>query len=157
MNEQTARFGDVEWFRRLGAEMAADRALHERIGEIDLTCVISVLDTADGDLNTKLVFEEFDLVGVERVGPDFEPAAEGVDFVLAGDAADWQEVIEHLAARRGRPDREFTLNYLSLPGTPLRCWSDDPLGRDMFFRFNQSLQHFFNASHRIRSTFPQPL
>jgi hypothetical protein len=37
---------------------------------------------------------------------------------------------------------------------PIRLWAEDPLDRDMFFRFNGSLQEFMNASVRIPTTYP---
>lgn len=143
-------FPSVEWFGALGDAMEADRTSHEHVGEIDTVCIWSVFDGPDGDFHVRLTFEEYSLVDVTQLEDDFDP--ESVDFVLEADALDWQDMIEHLAAT-GKPDREHTLNYLSLPGTPFRCWSPDPLGRDMFFRFNQSLQIFVNASSRIETTF----
>ena len=138
----------VEWFQALAEQMAGpDAALHRKIGEMDLTCVWSFLDTPDGDQHYRLRFEEFDLVEITPLAPDAD-VNDGADFVLEGDHLDWQVMVDNVVAR-GRPDREHTLNYLSLPGTPLRCWSSDPLGRDMFFRFNQSLQVFVNATARL--------
>lgn len=149
-------FPSVAWFEALGAEMVADAATHRRIGEIDLSCALTFFEVPGrGDVTIRLTFEEFELVGVEDVGDDLDP--EDVDFVIEGYHDDWQTMVEHLAEHGGRPGREFTLNYLSLPGVPLRCWSPDPLGRDMFFRFNQSLQVFVNASHRLATEFPAPV
>lgn len=150
-------FPSVAWFDALGEAMETDRATHERVGEIDTTCIWSVFDAPEGDFHVRLAFEEYSLCSVVEVTDDFD--ADDVDpddvaFVLEADFEDWREMIEHLALE-GKPDREHTLNYLSLPGTPFRCWSPDPLGRDMFFRFNQSLQVFVNASARLDTTFPQ--
>jgi len=144
-------FPSIEWFEALGAEMVADVDTHRRIGEIETSCVFSVLDAPGGDFNVRLNFEELALTGIEQMAEDFDP--ESVDFVLEADFIDWQEMIDHIA-ENGRPDREHSLNYLSLPGTPFRCWSPDPLGRDMFFRFNQSLQVFVDASARLETTYP---
>lgn len=147
-------FPSVEWFEALAAEMEADRAVHQRIGEIDTTCVFSVLDAPGGDFHVKLRFEELSLVEITPLAVlDPEHPGEDVDFVLEGDWLDWREMIEHIRPT-GRADREHTLNYLSLPGVPLRCWSPDPLGRDMFFRFNQSLQVAVNACARFDTTYP---
>ena len=49
----------------------------------------------------------------------------------------------------GKPDLEHSLNRLSLPGVPIRLWAEDPLDRDMFFRFNGSLQEYVNESYKI--------
>jgi hypothetical protein len=32
-------------------------------------------------------------------------------------------------------------------------WSEDPLRKDLFFRYNQSLQEFINASAAFRTIF----
>jgi hypothetical protein len=58
-------------------------------------------------------------------------------------------MLENIAENNGRPDLEHSLNRLSLPGVPIRLWAEDPLDRDMFFRFNGSLQEFVNESHKI--------
>ena len=151
-------FPSVEWFGALGAEMEADGARHRHIGEIDTSCVFSILDTPDeGDVHILCTFEEYTLVEVTQLDDDFDPTTGEIDFILEGDFVDWQDMVDHLKTHEGRPGREFTLNFLSLPGTPLRCWSPDPLGRDMFFRFNQSLQAFVNASHRLETRYPSPV
>jgi hypothetical protein len=62
-------------------------------------------------------------------------------------------MIESIAAGKGRPALEYTLNRMSHAGTPVRLRSDDPLRKDMYFRFNQSLQEFVNASAGFRTTF----
>ena len=63
-------------------------------------------------------------------------------------------MIESIAAGGGRPALDQTLNRLSHMGTPVRVHSDDPLRRDLYFRYNQSLQEFVNASGCFRTGFP---
>jgi hypothetical protein len=63
-------------------------------------------------------------------------------------------MIESIAAGGGRPDLEHTLNRLSHTGTPIFVRSDDVLRRDLYFRFNQSLQEFVNASAQLATRFP---
>ena len=82
-------------------------------------------------------------------------ATKGADsFALEATLATWREMIENIAQNDG-PDLTHTLNYLSHPGTPILLRSDDPIRRDMYFRFNQSLQEFVNASAAFTTTFPQ--
>jgi hypothetical protein len=150
-------FPSVAWFKALGTEMESDRARHRHIGEIDTTCVFTILNTpGEGEVNIRCVFEELSLIQVKQLVGDFDPTEVGIDFILEGDFSDWRSMIDHIKANDGRAGREFTLNYLSLPGIPFRCWSPDPLGRDMFFRFNQSLQAFINASYRLDTQYPSP-
>ena len=85
-----------------------------------------------------------------------KPAPDDVaraDFTLEASLATWREMIEVIARGHGRPDLTHTLNYLSHPGTPIRVWSEDPLRKDLFFRYNQSLQEFINASAAFRTIF----
>ena len=146
-------FPSVEWFERLAQLMKVNRARNEHLGYVDCVAVFTVLD---GGLRGKpwsvqITFEEFEAIDVrEATTTDLARA----DFTLDATLATWREMIESIARGRGRPDLTHTLNYLSHPGTPIRVWSDDPLRRDMYFRYNQSLQEFINASATFRTTFP---
>ena len=46
-----------------------------------------------------------------------------------------------------------TLNYLSHMGTPLALVAADPLKSDLYYRYNQSLQEFVNASHAFHTVY----
>jgi len=146
-------FPSLEWFERLAQLMAANRARHEHLGYVDCVAVFSVLD---GGLrgrpwSVQVTFEEFEATDVrEATMTDLARA----DFTLDATLATWREMLESIARGRGRPDLTHTLNYLSHTGTPIRVWSDDPLRKDMFFRFNQSLQEFINASGTFQTIFP---
>lgn len=62
-------------------------------------------------------------------------------------------MIGSIAAGHGRPDLEHTLNRLSHMGTPMQLIGDDVLKTDLYFRYAQSLQEFFNASARFETRF----
>jgi len=145
-------FPSGDWFVRLGKEMRLNRARHEHLGDVDCVAQFTVLDGAPGGgaWSVQVTFEEFDVV-------DVRPAADlsRADFVLEGNLATWRSMIESIAQGDGGPDLAHTLNYLTLPNTPMRAWSDDPVRRDLFFRFNQSFQEFFNASAAFRTVFPE--
>jgi hypothetical protein len=146
-------FPSIEWFERLAQLMKINRARNEHLGYVDCVAVFTVLD---GGLRGKpwsvqITFEEFEATDVrEATTADLARA----DFTLDATLATWREMIESIARGHGRPDLTHTLNYLSHPGTPIRVWSDDPLRRDMYFRYNQSLQEFINASATFRTIFP---
>ena len=146
-------FPSRAWFERLAVEMKAERVRHEHLGTIDCIAVFTVLDGGSGGNPCRLqvTFEEYDAVDVREVAEKDLAAA---DFVVETDLDTWRSMIESIAAGAGRPALEQTLNYLSLPGTPIRLWAEDPVGRDKFFRFNQSLQEFFNASAHFATAFP---
>jgi hypothetical protein len=141
-------FPSVEWFARLGVLMEENRAVHEHVGEIDCSCVWTIFD-ADGegtDRHFQTTFELYSMIDVREVTEDELVKA---NFILETDVWVWKEMLENIAENGGRPDLEHSLNRLSLPGVPIRLWAEDPLDRDMFFRFNGSLQEFVNASVHI--------
>jgi len=145
-------FPSVAWFERLAALMDERRHRHVHIGTVDCLAQFSMLDIPRRGENwhVQVRFEEYSVVEVKQV----EDADAGqADFVLESDADVWQEMVENIAAGAGRPDLEHSLNRLSLPGVPMRLWSEDPLARDLFFRYNQSLQEFWNASAQIETVF----
>ena len=151
-NEAIA-FPSIEWFERLAQLMKANRVLHEHLGYIDCVAAFTV---TDGGLRGQpwsalITFEEFEATEVcEASTTDLVRA----DFTIEATLATWREMIESIARGHGRPALTQTLNYLSHTGTPIRVASDDPLRKDMFFRFNQSLQEFINASGIFHTIYP---
>ncbi|MCC7410568.1 MAG: hypothetical protein IT495_02890 [Gammaproteobacteria bacterium] len=143
-------FPSLEWFRHLAALMNANRARQEQLGYVDCVADFTVTDgAADGGPFTVLVtFEEFEATDVRATS-----AAGAGDFSLQADLATWRAMIESIAAGGGRPGLEFSLNRLSHMGTPMRVVADDPLRMDLYFRYNQSLQEFVNASAHFVTDF----
>ena len=149
----TFDFPSVEWFGRLAELMEENRVRHEHIGPIDCTAQFSVLDPegTGRDRYFQVTFELYSAVAVREVD---EQGSADADFIMETDTEIWQEMIENVRDNGGKPDLEHSLNRLSLPGVPIRVWAEDPLGRDMFFRFNQSLQEFVNASAQVPTRYP---
>jgi hypothetical protein len=150
--QRAIAFPSREWFEALARLMKINRTLHEHLGYIDCVAQFTVLD---GGLrgrpwSVQVTFEEFDVTDIREVAPDNAARA---DFTLEASLATWREMIEVIARGRGRPDLTHTLNYLSHTGSPIRVWSEDPLRKDMFFRYNQSLQEFVNASAAFHTIF----
>jgi hypothetical protein len=148
-------FPSTRWFEVLGEKMRERRAEFAKIGDIDCTMQVTLFDApASGQTwRCQVRFEELDVVGVEEVG---EGAEESADFVLETDIGTWREMVENIQAGSGRPDLDHTLNRLSLPGVPVRLWGTDPVRRDAYYRFNQTLQHFVNNSAFIVTRWPEP-
>ncbi len=148
----TVAFPSRAWFERLAALMNANRARQEQLGYVDCIAQFTVLDGAagGGPLAYRVSFEEFEALGVEEAATCELGSA---DFALEGTLATWREMIENIAAGHGRPDLEHSLNRLSHMGTPLRLVYESPIRMDCYFRFNQSLQEFMNASAEFTSTF----
>lgn len=148
----TVDFPSPDWFWRLGEIMTYQRAKFEQLGYVDCVMGVTIIDGAVGDQPWHVLvrFEEYDLAEVREVGDDEITAA---DFILETDLGTWQEMVDSICAGAGEPDLEHTLNYLCLPGTPIRLWSEDSLQRDAFYRFNQSLQRFVDNCSDFTTTF----
>jgi hypothetical protein len=149
---ETIPFPSVAWFQRLARLMHESRARQIQLGYVDCTVLFAVSDGGAGGRPWSVLvrFEEFDAVEVREAT---QADAARADFALEGSLATWREMIESIAAGGGRPDLDHTLNRLSHFGTPLRLRSGDVLKKDLYFRFNQSLQEFVNASAAFRTRF----
>ena len=142
--DDAVAFPSTAWFQRLADHMNAHRARQEQLGYVD--CVAEFRVT--GGPAVQVTFEEFAAV-------DVRPAEPGrADFALEASRDTWRAMIESIARGGGRPELTQTLNHLSHPGTPMRLVADDPLKADLYFRYNQSLQEFVNASAGVRTVFP---
>lgn len=148
----TLEFPSRAWFERLAALMNRNRARQEQLGYVDCVAQFRVLDAGPGGRPwcVQIVFEEFEAVEVRETGAGDD---EGADFTLEAPLAVWREMIESIVDNGGRPDLEHTLNRLTHMGEPMRVVASDPLRRDCYFRFNQSLQEFVNACAAFRTVF----
>ena len=64
----------------------------------------------------------------------------------------WKEMIQNIQANNG-PDLQHTLNYLALPDDPLYIAAPDFLSRDLFARYGQTYQLFFNGAVHVPTVF----
>lgn len=144
-------FPSVAWFQHLADLMNANRTRQEQLGYVD--CVVQFTVTGDTRESVQVAFEEFSVVAVRAAASD---DADGADFVLEAPLETWRSMIESIVAGGGRPQLEHTLNYLSHMGAPMTVRASDPLRRDLYFRYNQSLQEFVNAAALFRTDFPEP-
>ncbi|MDT7944467.1 MAG: hypothetical protein RQ985_08000 [Dehalococcoidia bacterium] len=140
-----AVFPSLEWFQILKEMVNHDEGFR-RIGTCDTTMGIKITDRQKYYLVT---FEAFEVADVREVS---EEEAEEADFWLEGPFALWREMLENIKAH-GKADHQHTLNTIDLEMPEGFARSHDGLRRDAFYRFNQSLQYFFNASSRIDTVF----
>jgi hypothetical protein len=106
--------------------------------------VIRVLGEGGRDRQVDFVFEGYQLDGVHEVDDtaSFDP-----DFVLGAPASVWRPMLNEIS-REGHPSLRRTLSSLVLVGDEMWLESADQLREDRFYRFNQTLQEFFNPSGR---------
>ena len=98
-----------------------------------------------------IVFEGAECAETRRIGDD--ELAE-VDFYLDMAPADWRAMVEDIAANDGA-SLNYTLNTLDLDSDDgiARSVHGDQYREDLFFRYNQTFQYFFDASARVPTRF----
>jgi hypothetical protein len=137
-------FPSTEWFDAVKNIVNQDPAFRHN-GTIDTVVGVKV-----GGKIYELTFEAFECAGVREVA---EHDLRDMDFWLEQDYDAWKAMLENIK-QNGKADLSHTLNTvdLSMPGEGL-ARSHDGYRRDAFYRFNQSLQDFFDASAKIDTQF----
>jgi hypothetical protein len=143
------QFPSKAWFSELQEKAAARPDRYRRLGFTEATVGVKI-DAVNGGKPKGYVLD-FHGYGCRSVKESAKPEAEA-DFVLAGPYGAWKEMIENIRAN-GEADLSHTLNVLSMPGVPLKLQADDQLKADLFFRFNGTLQEFFNGAADVETEF----
>jgi hypothetical protein len=144
-------FPSTKWFQALAHRMAEDAAAYRELGAIDCTMVVRV-DAPKGPELYEIAFGGFTVQSVRRLAR-IEDAARD-HFVLEAPLETWREMIENIRAHAG-PDLTHTLNYLTFPDDPMRVTGPDQLEIDAFYRYNESLQRFFNGAAAVPTAYAQ--
>lgn len=138
-------FPSLSFFQALQSAMRQEEARFRRLGFIDTTFGVHVLSLDGQQWRYLLAFEVFDCREVSEVREfDFTT----IDFVLKGDLAAWSEMLINIHQNKGA-DVVHSLNTLTHFGERLQMEYDDPDNRDKFFRFQESIQEFFNLTHTL--------
>ncbi|HEY5639861.1 MAG TPA: hypothetical protein VIW01_07390 [Dehalococcoidia bacterium] len=140
-----ATFPSVEWFNAV-KEIINDDEAYRRHGTCDAQVGIKVPGAGKYFVIT---FEAFEVEGVKETD---EAAAEKTDFWIEQSYEKWQEMIKNIADN-GQADLHHTLNTLDVEDPDGLARSNDGYRRDLFYRFNQSFQHFFDATSQIDTKF----
>ena len=142
-----AKFPSVKWFDAVRKGFNGDESCRGGGGG-QCNCVAGMLI---GDDSFILTFEGFECI--EAVVAD-DAALEDVDFYLEMPKEDWVAMVGNIA-EKGSPDLEYTLNTLDLDREDGLAHSkhNDQYREDLFFRYNQTFQYFFNASARVKTEF----
>ncbi len=138
-------FPSVEWFQAIQQLVNADPEFR-RLGTVDAEMGVKV-----GPRVFVITFEAFECVEVKEGS---EADLDNLDFYLELIEADWRDLVENTKANGGA-DRRHTLNTLDLikeNGLSQNATGDQLRG-DIFFRVNQSLQHFFDLSAQLDTVF----
>ena len=138
-------FPSVEWFQRLQDMVNSDPEFR-RIGSVDATMGVKV-----GDRVFVIAFEAFECLEVKE-GTEYDLI--DADFFLEMGVDEWRDLITNTRDNDGA-DLRHTLNTLDLmtEGGISKNATGDQFRADIFFRVNQSLQHFFDSSAKLETVF----
>ncbi|MDH3644244.1 MAG: hypothetical protein OES38_19215 [Gammaproteobacteria bacterium] len=142
-----AEFPSAQWFNEVRKVYNADDAYRGAGGgQCNCRSAMKV-----GGRIFLLVFEGFEVSEAREVdGAELD----SVDFYLEMSGADWKEMVQDIA-ENGSAGLDYTLNTLDLnrPDGLAQSVHGDQYREDLFFRYNQTFQFFFDASARVKTTF----
>ena len=141
------QFPSIEWFNAVQKEAEIEADTFRRMGFCDATMLLA-LGPGDDARRFILAFEDYGMTSVREVD---ESESADADFQLSADNTVWREMIENIRTH-GEADLEHTLNRLQLPGA-LALSASDQQNEDLFYRYNQTFQEFFNLSSRVQTEF----
>lgn len=134
---------DASWFKAMADDARTRPDVYRRLGFGDLRLVVEEQDGARVR-RFGLVLDGYDVVSAGELEDveSFHP-----DATISGPRETWDEMAENILGNGGA-DLGHTLNALSIAEAPLKVSSADPLGRDKFFRYAETLQTLFDSLAR---------
>ena len=143
-------FPSVDWFEELRTRFNSNG----RENQVGVGTCDALVGVACGERLFKVQFEGFECTNVIKL--EDEIALQETDFYLELHPDDWKDMILNIKENNGA-DLSFTLNTLDLelPDGLAKSWDDDQYRQDLFFRFNQTFQYFFDASADMETVFEE--
>ena len=142
-------FPSTQWFEALARLMRQDEAAYRELGSIECTMVVKV-EASQGPELYEIAFDGFQAKSIRRLARIEDATPQ--HFVLEASLETWREMIDNIRRNAG-PDLTHTLNYLTFPDDPRRVTGPDQLEVDAFYRYNQSLQRFFNGAAAVPTAY----
>ncbi len=137
-------FPSTDWFEAL-RDIVLDDPDWRAFGMMDCAMGVNV-----GDSTIKIVFDGYEIPEIADISD--QPADADLDFTLVMPPDRWREMLENIQTN-GHADLHHTLNTIDLESPEELAKGEDYTRRDLFYRFNQTLQDFFDASSNIETTF----
>ena len=140
-------FPSVEWFDSVSREFNSDESVRGAGGG---TCDAKV-GVRVGESLYLLVFEGFECGPASEIE---EADLESTDFYLDMSPGDWEDMLTNIR-ENGEATLDYTLNTIDLDsenGLAL-SYTGDQYRQDLFFRYNQTFQYFFDLSSRVPTEF----
>ncbi|MCE2501412.1 MAG: hypothetical protein J4G13_11205 [Dehalococcoidia bacterium] len=136
-------FPSLDWFEAL-QKLVNDDPAYRQIGTVDAAMGVKVADEV-----FVVTFEAFECRSV-RAGNEYDLI--NVDFFIEMGPEAWRTMLENIKAN-GAAEAGQTLVSLDMLHEISTNATGDQLRADMFFRYNQSLQHFFDLSANLNTEF----
>ena len=143
MTADPISFPSVEWFEALKSLVNGDTT-YRQFGTVDAVMGVKLDDSV-----YIISFEAFQCTGV-RLGDDYDLI--NTDFFLEMSPDAWRAMLESIKSNGGAEAGQ-TLVSLDMLNEISNNATGDQLRADMFFRYNQSLQHFFDLSANLNTVF----
>jgi len=142
-----AKFPSVKWFNEVRKIYNGDEA-YRGGGGGQCNCVAGM---KIGKEVFVLTFEGFECSVAEKAN---QAALEDVDFFLEMSPSLWRAMLQNIKDN-DHATLDYTLNTLDLGRDEGLSTSmhGDQYREDLFFRYNQTFQYFFDASARIKTEF----
>ena len=145
MTAEPIAFPSLAWFEEL-RRLVNDDPAYRQIGTVDASMGVKV-----GDEVFVVTFEAFECSSV-RSGNEYDLI--NVDFFIEMESDAWKAMLENIRANGGAEAGQ-TLVSLDMLNEISTNATGDQLRADMFFRYNQSLQHFFDLSANLNTVFAE--
>ncbi len=136
-------FPSLDWFEAL-QKLVNDDPAYRQIGTVDAAMGVKVASEV-----FVLTFEAFECRSV-RAGNEYDLI--NVDFFIEMEPDAWRTMLENIKAN-GAAEAGQTLVSLDMLHEISTNATGDQLRADLFFRYNQSLQHFFDLSANLNTVF----
>ena len=136
-------FPSVKWFNAVRQEFNTDESVRGAGGG---TCD-AMVGVRVGESRFLLVFEGFECQSASEIE---EADLESTDFYLDMSPEDWEDMLTNIQ-ENGEATFDYTLNTIDLDsenGLAL-SYTGDQYRQDLFFRYNQTFQYFFDISSRV--------
>lgn len=143
MTAETIAFPSLAWFEEL-RRLVNDDPSYRQYGTVDAAMGVKV-----GEEVFVVAFEAFECTSV-RSGNEYDLI--NVDFFIEMEPGAWRAMLENIKANGGAEAGQ-TLVSLDMLNEISNNATGDQLRADMFFRYNQSLQHFFDLSANLNTVF----
>ena len=140
-------FPSNEWFQSVREVYNSDPSLHSGGGgACNTTAGFKV-----GDESFVIVFEGLLCADIHVAG---DAEMNDTDFIIEMSSDLWQEMVANVQ-QHGKADLNHTLNSIDLQQEESIAYSpaDDQYRQDLFYRYNQNFQDFFDASSRVETSF----